>query len=316
MKNEERKSQVLCRANRKLLLLGAVLLHAGIRVCAQGCNDAGLCTMGDIKQNAASDSGYFQLSGSVIFRLGEKNSSNITLLASAAVNPWKTGRLSLQLPLQVVSGNLGTISGPGDIAFDLTQVLWNKDSTKISVTIGGKVPSTDANRKKNGEPLPMAYQTSQGTWDVIAGVNMFFYKWHFSIAYQHNFNANENMYLSSLKGYARELTYFDSRKIDRGDDMLLRIEREFWTREKSKFIFGILPIYRIQEATIENIEGKRMPVSGSAGLTINLNAGYVFSQGTRRSIRLFIGAPAITRHIRPDGLTGTFVAGFSVNWLL
>jgi hypothetical protein len=304
------------RAAVNRFILSLILALSACSVFSQGCNDAGLCTMGDIRQNAASDSGKFLLSGIFVFRLGEKNSANLSLIGSATVQPWKAGKFSLQLPFVVISGNLGTITGPGDIAFDLSKDIWKRDSSKISITIGGKVPLTDANRFKNGEPLPMAYQTSQGTWDGIAGISLFLKRWHFSFACQHNFNASKNMYLSGLDTRSNEFSYFNSRKIDRGDDVLFRIEREFRNRGKSRYFFGVLPIYRIQEATIEDLDGKRVPVEGSSGLTINMNAGYTFTQGSNKNIKVFLGAPVITRHIRPDGLTGTFVIGVSMNWLL
>jgi len=286
------------------------------RVQGQGCNDAGFCTIGDMKPVQQSDSNNTGIGISSIFRLGEKETMWLTLQAQGELKLWKSGKFSVQVPLHFIYGNLGFITGAGDIAPAFTQELYKKEKTKLSLTLGGKIPVSKSNLQKSNEPLPMAYQSSQGTWDGIAGISLFHKLWHFSLGFQHNFNANENRYIDSLSLLDKGVSFFDSRKIDRGDDVLFRIERVFERDGKQKYFLGVLPIYRIQEATIETPSGERISVEGSSGLTLNINAGYLHPLGKKGKMKFLLGFPTITRHVRPDGLTGTFVVSFSANWII
>ncbi|HLG40811.1 MAG TPA: hypothetical protein VI461_14125 [Chitinophagaceae bacterium] len=299
----------------KRIILCLALLISFYRITySQGCNDAGFCTMGDMKPAQQIDSSKANIGISTIFRLGEKETMQLTFQPQADYYLWKSGKISVQAPVHFIYGNLGFVAGLGDIAPSFTQRLYSKRETKLSITLGGKIPVNNANLRKDDKPLPMAYQLGQGTWDGIVGVNLFYKLWHYSLGFQHNLNANGNQYIDSIYNNSSDIHYFDSQKIDRGDDILLRIERIFEKAGKSKYFLSILPIYRLQEATIENPKGERISVSSSSGLTLNINAGYLHSLGKNGKMKLLLGFPTITRHVRPDGLTGTFVVSFSANW--
>jgi hypothetical protein len=299
---------------KKIILCLSFLISFYHITFSQGCNDAGFCTIGDMKPAQQTDSSRSEIGISTIFRLGEKETMWFTLQAQGSFKLWKSGKLSLQAPFHFIYGNLGFIAGVGDIAPSFTQELYKHDKTKLSLTFAGKIPTNNANLLKDNEPLPMAYQPSQGTWDGIAGVSMFYKLWHLSLGFQHNFNANKNLYIDSLSLLNKEVSFFDSRKIDRGDDVLLRIEKIFEKGGKPQYFLSILPIYRLQKATIESTAGECISVEGSSGLTLNINAGYLHSLGKKGKMKLLLGFPTITRHVRPDGLTGTFVISFSANW--
>jgi len=282
---------------------------------SQGCNDAGFCSMGDMKPSEPYDSTKkATLVGLSSIRLGEKEAMLLALQLQFNYSLWEGGKVSLSAPLQLIYGNLGFVSGLGDITPSFTQTIVKKENSKISISVGSKIPLYDGNIKKNNEPLPMAYQPSQGTWDAILGVNYFYKKWHFSFAGQHNFNANENEYIDSLKTMNSSISYFDSQKIDRGDDILFRVEKSFEKNGRGKYFISLLPIYRIQEATILSPSGERISVKGSSGLTLNVNAGMHIYSGDKGRMKLLAGFPLVARHVRPDGLTGIFVISFSSTW--
>jgi hypothetical protein len=300
---------------KKNLLLLIILLFYSINTYSQGCNDAGFCSLGDMKAGVTIDSNKSEMIGSLTFRLGEKEAAITTLQAQFNLRLSNSTKLSFQVPFQFIAGNLGFVTGLGDVSPSITQNIYSAEKKRISITVAGRIPSNESNLEIDTIPLPMAYQISQGTWDGIVGVNYFISDWKFSLAYQHNFNSNNNNYIDTLYNDSNT-KYFDSRKIDRGDDVLFRIEKTINSKGKSKYYVGILPIYRLQEAAIENNSSQRISVSGSSGITININAGWVYPITDKSKLNLSLGFPTITRHVRPDGLTGTFVISASINSFL
>ena len=297
-------------------LLWAPLVFGAVHANSQGCNDAGFCTMGDLKSVGLADSSRTTVGWSTFVRLGEKETLWASFQAEASWKPWSSGKISGQVPVHLITGQLGTIAGMGDVALSFSQRVYSADSTSWSLTAGVRWPPTSGNQLRKNEPLPMAYQPSQGTNDVVVGITYRYDAWYISAGWQHNLGANGNEYVDSLRTYATDVQFYDSRHIDRGDDVLLRIERLIHRQKKASYIVGILPIYRLQEATIATRTGERIPVDGSSGLTINLNAGLAQSFGDHGKMKLLVGVPAITRHVRPDGLTGTFVISCSLDWNL
>ncbi len=297
---------------KKLLCLWLVLFGATQSVLSQGCNDAGLCTIGHIGTANMDDTSKITIGINSSFRLSENETMWFNVQAQSAFQIGKKTSVAIAVPYHFIYGSLGFNQGLGDVSASINQDLLKINNAKISFTFGGKLPVNSSNQKLSDDPLPMVYQTSQGTWDGIVGLNYFSKKWHISAAYQHNFNANENQYIDSLSRVKHLIQYFDSKKINRGDDVLLRIEYHFFKKEVLRYFISILPIYRIQEASIESATGIRIPVDGSSGFTLNMNAGMIRSFGDKTQIKISAAAPAYSRKIRPDGLTGTFVLSFLI----
>ncbi|MBX2901644.1 MAG: hypothetical protein KF775_18485 [Cyclobacteriaceae bacterium] len=64
-------------------------------------------------------------------------------------------------------------SGNGISVFDLSDLFFNfnySPTSKFTLTAGAKIPLADGNKEKNNLPLPMDYQSSLGTFDLILGV--------------------------------------------------------------------------------------------------------------------------------------------------
>ena len=61
--------------------------------------------------------------------------------------------------------------------------------------MGLKVPFTDGNLKENGVPLPMDFQPSLGTYDLILGVSHQYKNFNFVVAYQQPLTQNNNRLL-------------------------------------------------------------------------------------------------------------------------
>lgn len=306
-----------------LLLFIVVSLH----VMAQGCSDAGFCTMGAMKPDQPFNKKMpLKLrSMEVSFYRGTTTLTPVVYVATLDMSfnliDDKTF-FQLKLPYQAVSGNFGNTGGLGDISFCFTRNLLSTDKYDIGLTLGGKIPSNNSNLKDdaNNLVLPMYYQTSLGTYDAIAGISLVTRKWLFATGIQHPFNQNENEFRWSEwepvykngegVDYVRE--YDLPYKLKRGTDVMLRVERNFrFTR--FNFSAGLLPIFRITKDEIESPAGSgtRVKRPGTTGMALSgiVTAGYSFNVKT--GIRLLVGHKITQRDVNPDGLTREMVTTLS-----
>lgn len=270
------------------------------RLYAQGCSDAGLCTLPPFKSNPSLFKNALTLSQNVGF--GEANAVSFTYSLEGKFRLSKGPFLHLKIPFAVITGNLGTSRGFGDVNFALTQTLWVGEKGRLNLTLGGKLSADNADKSRDGRPFPMAYQTSQGTDDLLAGISGRFEKWLFAAGYQHPFKRNKNGFLRSRwPGEPDAGLYFESNRLKRGDDLMVRVEKEF-TRGQTKLFFGLLPIVRLQKDRIIDGTGADVSLTGSNGLTLNITVGANFPLGRNLNLNVTGGAPVISRDVKADGL--------------
>lgn len=204
----------------------------------------------------------------------------------------------------------------GDVTLSLSFSAFNKTSSSLSITGGVKIPTNDADISKNNLPLPMVYQTSLGSTDILLGAKYVFRKWDFTCGYQHSFNANKNAYLHKATTTENALYngYFESNKMRRADDGIFRVIRNFKIK-KAVTSAGLLFIYHLSNDKIENAAGNRVEATGSEGLTLNMNLSGVVPLTKNIDFTFVFGTPFITREYRTDGLTRHFiiVAGLQFN---
>ena len=168
----------------KHTLLFAILLTRALvdyDVMAQGCSDAGFCTMGAMKpdQPFHKKLNLRLRSVELSFYRGTTPLTPIVYVATADFNFSLNSKTSFQakLPFQFVRGQLASTSGLGDISLCLTRNVYRSEKFDINVSFGGKIPTNGADKEVDGLPLPMYYQTSLGSYDVIAGLSLISRKW-------------------------------------------------------------------------------------------------------------------------------------------
>lgn len=267
---------------------------------AQGCSDAGLCTLPPFKSNPSLFKNALTLSQNVGF--GEANTVSFAYSLEGKFRLSKGPFLHLKIPFAVITGNLGTSRGLGDLNLALTQTLWVGEKGQLNLTLGGKLSADNADKSRDGLPFPMAYQTSQGTDDLLAGISGRLEKWLFTAGYQHPFRRNKNGFLRSRwPGEPDAGLYFESNRLKRGDDLMVRVEREF-NRGQTKLFFGLSPIVRLQKDRILDGTGADVSLAGSNDLTLNVTAGANFPLGRNLNLNITGGAPVISRDIQADGL--------------
>lgn len=287
----------------------------------QGCSDAGFCTMGAMRPNQ-------QFSSKKIIRLRsvellqyvgftEFKDLIFTTLVDVNFSVEKHGSAQLKLPFTSVSGSLANTSGFADISYSYTHALVEKQKYQILATLGGKIPTNNADKKSaDGRPLPMYYQTSLGTYDVVAGASLIARNWLFAAGYQQALTQAGNEFRwSEWKGSSQRteaLTYPPAWRLTRGSDVMARVERNFRSTKWNAYL-GLLAIYRITKDEIsKGNETTRIAVAKTIGpaVTALSGIGYKFSSST--AIKGMFGQKITNRNTNPDGLSREWVATLSI----
>jgi hypothetical protein len=306
---------------RSLLILYTIVFVLWYEnVTAQGCSDAGFCTMGAMKPDQPFNKKIeFKLrSMEVSFYRGTTTLTPIVHVATADLNFGINKKTSFQvkLPYQFVTGRLANTSGLGDISLCFTRNIYTSEKFDLNLSLGGKIPSNNADKQTKGFALPMYYQTSLGTYDVITGISLINRKWLLATGIQVPLNKNNNQFVwqqwvedggPSTPAYIEK--YNNAKELKRGIDLMVRVERN-WRFSRLNFTLGILPIYRITNDEITK-EGKRFKPDGASGLAMSgiFTTGYHFN--VQSGVKLLLGHKFTQRDFNPDGLTREFVSTIS-----
>ena len=289
---------------------------------SQGCSDAGFCTMGAMKPDQSYNKKIkltlrtMELS----FYRGTTTLTPIVYVATADLNFSlnRKNTFQVKIPYQHVEGRLAKTSGLSDFSICFTRNLYSSDKYDLNLSIGGKIPSNNSNfTSSEGRALPMYYQTSLGTYDLIAGISLISRKWLFATGIQIPLNSNKNNFdwhhpewkndpdSSYIRHYANAID------LKRGTDVMLRVERNF-RFSRFNFSVGVLPIYRIISDRYTNFKGVRSTKDAAgneaSGLALSwiTTAGYSFN--ARSGIRILVGHKMVQRTFSPDGLTRELVS--------
>lgn len=309
---------------KKLLVL--IMTTLVIQAAGQGCSDAGFCTMGAMKPDQPYNKKIpIRLrSMEVSFYRGSTTLSPVVYVATvdASFSVGRKNSFQIKVPYQAINGNFGKTNSLGDISLCFTRNIFSSENYDINLSLGGKLPSNDSDLKENFEgaerSLPMYYQTSLGTYDIIAGVSMVSRKWLFATGIQHPFNQNKNhftwgqwappVYNGSLE-YV--LSYDPCYELKRGTDVMLRVERNFRFSRLNASV-GLLPIFRVTKDEITNVNTlERVKLDGTMGMALSAIGTVGYSFNVKSGIRLLVGHKITQRDVNPDGLTRELVTTVS-----
>ncbi|OIQ16890.1 MAG: hypothetical protein BM557_09060 [Flavobacterium sp. MedPE-SWcel] len=293
---------------KSYLYVALISVFSITAVNAQGCSDAGVCSI-DGHYDDEVEVTKNRVEVGTVFGAGDADITYIAPYVSYTRNfnaKWAT---SVKITSSFASGDFGDKGSIGDAFLTANYRPQSTESMlKWSYTAGIKIPFNNADLDINGNPLPMDYQSSLGTYDFLGGVSANYRKWDFSAAIQVPvINENENRFVREGSGSTDFVT---TNLFERKPDALLR---GIYTITKNKFTFkpNILVIYHLGEDTYEDALGNNQSIDGSDGVTVNGNliSSYNFSSGS--SIQLSIATPFVIRDERPDGLTRAWTAGVS-----
>jgi hypothetical protein len=274
---------------------------------AQGCSDAGICSIGngfiseekEVKNN---------IEIAAIFGTGDADIIYISPYIAYTRKFNDKFSLSTKVTFSSATGDFGTRAAFGDTYLIGNYTFKEVKNKQWSALAGWKIPFTSSNLKINNFSLPLDYQSSLGTFDLFLGTNLKYEKWDFNAAIQIPvFNNNKNSYFDE---FSASDDFPTTNLFERKSDALFRTTYTV-KPTNSKFTFkpNVLFIYHLGEDTFENQFSQREKIEGSDGLTINGNLLTTYQLNNRNSIELSLAAPFLIREIRPDGLTRGFVAG-------
>lgn len=295
---------------KTLLLLPIFLLCLPLhKASAQGCSDAGFCSIGNLGHLQGAEKAHKQ-SLKLTFTTGVGD-ENVAVFTPAVEYTHFGTRWQLQGKVtgNYASGALGTAFGAGDVFLSATYKVPSQSHWKAAFTLGTKMPLNQGNLKEGGLSLPMQYQSSLGTVDLITGVSLSSEKWKWAAGWQQPLTGiNRNNFLPVYWPDGKANGFPPTNDFRRKADVLLRSSYRFWQRETVSVEAGLLGIYHLGKDTYidANESAKPIPIAGSEGLTLNATASVDISLNKRWSLGLTGGVPLVVREVRPDGLTRRF----------
>jgi hypothetical protein len=287
---------------------------------AQGCSDSGFCTMGAMKPDQYfSNRVHIRLNSVELTQhLGYTKYGDVihSTFFDANVGITKKTNLQVRFPAYtIIEGNMPTTRGWGDLFLNLSQRIFATDNYQLSITAGAKVLLSTSNKKsQDGLAMPLYQQTSYGSNDVSVGASILSKKWLIAAGYQHAINQISNQFTpQQWEGhslYNVVKAYDPSAGLLRGDDAMLRIERNF-RLARVNFYVGTLQLWRLNNDKVIGPEGILTPVQGSSGLAMNILLGGGYQFNTRMGIRLVNSIKLKERNSNPDGLSRNFISQIS-----
>ncbi|WP_162126374.1 hypothetical protein [Flavobacterium phycosphaerae] len=291
---------------KKILFL-LVIVFGVNKTWAQGCSDAGICSINHGFQTAEKQ---FKntIEVAAVYSLGEADVQYFSPYVSYTKRFNDRYSFTSKVTLSTAHGSFGTRTQLGDAFLIGNYSFKEKKNSQWSALLGFKFPFTASNLKINGYSLPLDYQSSLGTIDLFLGTNFHYRRWDFNAALQIPvINLNKNSY---FKEYSGTDDFPSTNLFERKPDALWRASYSIKTpNKKITFKPNLLFIYHLGEDTYENIFSQRESIKGSDGLTVNGNWITTYYFNKQNSIELSAAVPFVVRDIRPDGLTRSFVLG-------
>jgi hypothetical protein len=223
---------------------------------------------------------------------------------------------SAKLTYSSASGELGDHAALGDLFLNAHYVA-RQDNGRFFFTAGAKIPLGNADGEGDGISLPMDYQSSLATLDLIAGAGYAKGPFGVHIGWQQPLTAEiSNTFLAEQYPDSRGLNYNSTNRFSRKADALLRLSYDLKMAE-GRFTVrpSILPIYHVaNDAYIDSL-GVEREIAGSRGITLNGNVFVIYRITRAHELELSYGMPFETREARPDGLTRKYVLTFEYHLL-
>lgn len=278
-------------------------------VLGQGCSDAGFCTIPSFKPLNEDQNTPFQLELRASLEGSEPGALIISPQLWFQYAPSAVVKFSVKLPYWLLNDDsLGSVATFNDPIVSTSIRVHHDDKVSVHITGGFRFGLNNANRLgTNDISLPMDYQSSLGTTDLIIGGNARFGDLSASLALQFpvwQYNENQHVVLR----YLRPQDGIDptTLRFDRKADIMLRIDKR-WTFTNWGVQVGLLPIYHLANDELKSTENTGIVIiEGSSGLTVNVPFGAWYRLNSW-TFGLDGGVPILVRDERPDGLTRRFV---------
>lgn len=273
----------------------------------QGCSDAGFCTIESFKAHGTTEEAPLkhQIKIGSFYGLADYDIQvygGYTEYRYSFTEAWSA---DVKLTSIGQMGNDISVFGLSDVFLTGSY----RASESWNFTLGAKLPLNDANRKEDGLALPMDYQSSLGTYDLVVGVGYQLENVQFVAALQQPLTQNNNQFTPSLFPNESNLQSFQRTcgYVRRGD-VLLRASYPMEWSEQLVFTPSLLGIYHLGNDQYLDFSDVLTDIEGSQGLTANINLYFDYKLNDESTLQLNLSSPFIVREARPDGLTRGFIA--------
>lgn len=291
------------------IVLFIMVLFVSKQLQAQGCSDAGFCTIGNLKPTASNKKDKQKITLGLTNGIGDENVYVFTPSLQYDYKVNNQWALQAKLTANYASGNLGSVFGLGDFFIGGTFAPASVKKWKPTFLLATKIPLSNANLKLDNKSLPMQYQSSLGTVDAIAGISVTNNTWLIAAALQQPLTGhNNNNFLPVYWANPDAAKYAPGNNFNRKADVLLKANYTSKQIHQFKFNVGVLAIYHLgKDDYIDgNISNKPIEINGSEGLTVNITSAGWLNVSKRFTLGLLAGFPIAVREKRPDGLTREF----------
>jgi hypothetical protein len=198
---------------------------------------------------------------------------------------------------------------------------------------------TNENPTYRNVTLPMDFQTSLGTYDLILGMAYSIDDWSFMLAYQHPLTQNDVQSMYYLDQTNNNLLIEEIKDFKRAPDLIFRSSYNWSISENWTLSPSVLAIYHIYSDEFLRItydinndldtvndsthnqssanayglhhfpikEENEVEIQDSKGLTLNLNLNTDYKINENHVIGFNLAFPVIIRNIQPDGTKRFYV---------
>ncbi len=302
----------------KLSFFFCLFIALTIDAKTQGCSDAGFCSVGNLGHQPISKTSQQKITVLLPAGVGDENVFVFTPAIQYDNQLNKKWAVQAKLTANYADGNLGTATALGDIYLSGTYIFSHKENDwNVSATLGTKLPLSQSDLKSVNLSLPMQYQSSLGTIDLIAGVALLNKHWQIAAGWQQPLTGtNGNNFLPIYFNNGEAGKYIPSNDFNRKGDVLLRVLYKHTLNDHFRFNAGLLSIYHLgKDSYIDgNISNKPIAIKGSDGLTLNASIAGWYALTKKITIGLTAAVPLAIRDTRPDGLTRSFVLAPEISW--
>jgi hypothetical protein len=299
---------------KKIIPLLIFVTIFAVQSIAQGCSDAGFCSIHAIKNNTAGsvekDDNNNDIAIGFSFGKGERSTSVYTPYIEYTRSITEKTSVTGKISFAAVTGELANTTGLGDFFLSVNHAIDHDKKWQKSFIVGLKIPFDQSDIVEKGIHLPMPYQTSLGTTDLVLGVSYIRKAFGATAALQQPLKKmNGNRFLpSDYPSVQLAGAYIPTNYFERKGDALLRLSYNFDLKSKFSIRPSLLGIYHLGNDSYLNGNKMRIEIPKSNGLTLNANVFVDYKLTATSAFELTLGTPFVVRTNRPDGLTRSFVA--------
>jgi hypothetical protein len=288
-----------------------IILLSGIclRASSQGCSDAGFCSVGALKNTSLNEQPKHQLDVGFNFGYGEQQTLTYNPYVQYGIRLNDRFQIQGKLTATYATGFLGTNTNIGDLYGVVTYTAQKNSVNDIHLIAGIKIPLTTANdREATGLALPLDYQSSLGTYDLIAGINYVLLK-HFEAdagVQLPIIQENHNTFFPDDYTQTRIKYFPPTNQLHRQPDVLFRLGYYFNLPYSITLKPNLLAIYRIGSDSYINRSGASSALPGTGGLTLNQGVNLTKQFKNHNQLEIIAAAPLVSKST-DDGLIREWV---------